>query len=265
MCRLTSIVVLGSLVATPVFAQTAREVAGHIKDSESGNPVPSVAVVLGGTTFSTLTGTDGRFSFKNIPAAKYVMKLEHIAYGTRTATIDVTSSQKLNVEIVLDPKPVSVEGVTVTVVSEEARPARASASRLVIVPEEKITEAAERGRKLPELLRQETGLRVRYGRFSYMNRGEPRPTRICIESRRGGTNIAGLSTSSTSNAPFCEMIALAIDDVIVEDPGAMMSAMDITDLTSIELLSPADATQRFGLGVGDSGAVLLYTKRGIRR
>ncbi len=121
MYRKTSLVwlsILLLLTASSLFAGTTGKITGKILDKETNEPLPSVNVVIQGSSLGAATDINGEFFILNVPAGTYSLRAEMIGYkpmivqGVRVK-VDLTTRQNFNLEpTVLDM------GETVTVTAE---------------------------------------------------------------------------------------------------------------------------------------------------
>lgn len=248
---------LGFAVLAANVAAQSVDVAGRVVDASTKAPVAGAAVKLAGARNAVLTNEDGRFLVRGVEVGRHALEVDHLAYGKRTQSIDVPRTATLSIEIRLDPRPLQVEGITVTVLSADERRARASIG-VNGIAEERIEAAAVRGTRLPELIRQDLGLRVREGRFRTDD--DRRPVSLCIESRRGNTRMAVVTRPG--DPPYCDMLPVFVDGVKVGDPVEALRSINPSMLARIEYLTSAEASRLYGLSAGENGAILLITKRG---
>lgn len=90
----------------PRYEKTINLVQGTVTDTD-GNPMPSVSILVTGTTIGTLTNSDGRFSINLPPDTK---SLTFSFVGFRTQTLPVSSSF---MNVVMEPDEVRMEEVVV--------------------------------------------------------------------------------------------------------------------------------------------------------
>jgi len=279
----TAILVFAACTTAAISATAAQErteqsergviiVVGQVIDAASGDPITGASVELVGTGVHAITGAKGQFVLQEVLTGDHSIRISHIGYGTRTQRITVPRTQRVNVQVRLDPKPISVEGIEVTVRSEEERRVRSSAGRYSVVLEPKIDRAASMGRRVPDLLRQELGLRVREGVFVTPESMNERPEHIvCVESGRGSTRIQDpirsgrLWDASGANMietkTFCEMVQVFVDDVRLANPGHYLTSINLNTIARIEYMSPNVAGVKYGLAAADNGVLLLYMKK----
>jgi TonB-linked SusC/RagA family outer membrane protein len=91
-----------------VFAQS-RTITGKVTDSDDGNSLPGVSVVVKGTSIGTVTDIDGKFSL-NITKDSKTLRFTFIGYEAKEIEIGSTSS----VSVSLSKTTFSVDEVVVT-------------------------------------------------------------------------------------------------------------------------------------------------------
>ena len=83
--------------------QQQKSVSGKVTDS-SGGSLPGVSVVVKGTTYGTVTGSDGRYSLPNVPENGILqfsfvgMRSQEIAVGTKTTLNVVLAEEAIGIE-----------------------------------------------------------------------------------------------------------------------------------------------------------------------
>ena len=88
---------------------------GLVVDREEERPVPGADVRLEGLRSGRITARDGAFVFDRVPAGSYVLRVEHIAFGTFVDTVHLAPARPLQVRIPVATVPIPVEGIEVTV------------------------------------------------------------------------------------------------------------------------------------------------------
>jgi outer membrane receptor protein involved in Fe transport len=100
-----------------LFSGTTGKIAGVITDSETGDPLIGVNVVIEGTLLGTATDKDGYFVILNVPPGKYTVKASYIGYVDYTVT-DARVNIDLTTTLDMRMKPTVIAGEEVTVVAE---------------------------------------------------------------------------------------------------------------------------------------------------
>lgn len=129
---------LAIIFATNLFAQTAQ-LRGTIKDEEHQNPLPGATVFLEKTSFGTSSDAEGAFSFDNVPAGLYTLRVSLIGYAGFSQTVTLKAPDHPVLEIFLSPVEVEEEEVVVT----GTRTARHIADvpvRIEAIPQEEVEE-----------------------------------------------------------------------------------------------------------------------------
>jgi len=89
-------------------------IQGVVSDAETGEPIPTATVTLVGTDYRTVTGPDGWFRFSDLEQDRYVLEMEHLAYGRQQKEL-LLGSRTLEVDARFSPRAIELEGVSVTV------------------------------------------------------------------------------------------------------------------------------------------------------
>jgi len=109
------ILVLILIMSQSAFSGITGKVSGFLKDSETGDPLPGVNVVLEGTTMGGATDLDGYFFIINVPPGSYILKVTMMGYKTAQANIHVRVdlTTKINFDLVSTVMDLG-ESVTIT-------------------------------------------------------------------------------------------------------------------------------------------------------
>ena len=218
------------LCSIPLLSQNGT-VTGSVSDSETGEPLPGVNVVVKNTTKGTNTDFDGNFSIEGV-SSDDVLVFSYIGY--KSQEISVGDSTTLDIFLVEDTEALD-EVVVLGYVSQKAANISGSVST---VSEEQVQSLKP--------VRMEDALQGLPGVNMFSN-GSPgaKPTVI----------IRGV-TSYTGNAPLVivDGITLSLDD---------MNALDPSDIESISVLKDASTTALYGVR-GGNGVIVITTKSGTR-
>jgi hypothetical protein len=124
---------LGALTATAARAQQEAEqdqvtsparVEGHVLDEESGQGIERVEVRLirGELDLGRVTDGWGYFAFPHVQPGVYELLVNHLAYGTRRDTIEVTGGQLYDLDLRLAMQPIELERLVVQAVRWQVSP-----------------------------------------------------------------------------------------------------------------------------------------------
>lgn len=113
---LFSILFLGlSLPQITIASDTQTgTVEGIVLDAETGDPISYVYLFIEDINRGQTSHSDGTFTFKDIPAGNYTLKMQRIGYQTQTQPIEVPADDTLKVTLSMQSTVLSNEGIEVT-------------------------------------------------------------------------------------------------------------------------------------------------------
>ena len=96
-------ILLSSLaVATSV---SAADVSGIVTNAQGGEPLAKIQVAVLGTSITTVTGSDGKFNFSQLPAGSYVLQISGVGYRSSKISFQLASGDDTKeFSIVLAPE-----------------------------------------------------------------------------------------------------------------------------------------------------------------
>lgn len=100
--------------AVAVEAQTAEDLPlnGIVRDAVSGMPIHNARVRMEGRRGGMLTGLDGRFVFEKAGRGEIVVVVEQYGYESIEAALVLQDDTPV-LDILLDPQPVMLDGISV--------------------------------------------------------------------------------------------------------------------------------------------------------
>ncbi len=109
--------VLLSCLSLTGFAGTTGKIAGTVTDARTGDKLPSVNVVIEGTTLGAVSNVDGYFTILNVPPGRYRLKASLVGYATAIIAdvrveIDQTTLQNFSIG------ELAVAGEEITVIAQ---------------------------------------------------------------------------------------------------------------------------------------------------
>ncbi len=102
-----------------VLAQEAGSIEGIVRSSETANPLSGANVIIVGTSWGILTGSDGRFVLTDVPRGSYVVSVSYVGFDAQRRNIIVLGGEKLSLEFVL--VPIILPGQEVIVTATQAK------------------------------------------------------------------------------------------------------------------------------------------------
>ena len=228
-------------------------VTGRITDSETGEPLTGVTVLVRGLGIGDATDLDGLFTIPEVPAGDYQLEISFIGYVTQRPNISVTEGGTTEISVQLAVSTRELDEVVVTAFGIE-RERRAIGYSIQDVGAEDISRAGSNN-LLNSLQGQVSGVQINRG-----GGGAGQGSQIFI---RGFTSL----DPSADNQPLFIVDGVPIDNSTTESAGRVRGmsnrAIDINpdDIESISVLKSAPATALYGVRAAN-GAVIITTKRG---
>jgi hypothetical protein len=247
---LIALALTGLLPASPA---TAQVVSGRVLEDGTNRPVDGALVSLvdtrGDTKVQTLADAAGRFSIAPKKAGEYIVQAERIGYETmRSPLFAMTPEGAVEMDLVMDPQPIGLEGLEVTTESEAVELLRSIGHTpeglgARWIDREKIEKVRTALRPTDVIKWQALpGVRVRVFGAGVRN-GSALLEPLCVESLRYGH-------------PGC---ALTVLNGVVVDP-VEVNQLHPDVIESIAVLEPEDAATLYGTQ-GGNGAILIWTRR----
>ncbi len=102
-------------VSISVNGQTQSKITGTVVDSQLGESLIGVNVVIEGTIKGTATDIDGKFSIRNVEPGTYTIIVSYLSYATQTITgVVVKDGETVYLDIVLQEETELLEEIVVT-------------------------------------------------------------------------------------------------------------------------------------------------------
>lgn len=225
-----------------------EEITGRIIDSQTGEPLPGVNILLRGTSTGTSTDGDGNFKI-DVPDLEQVLIITYIGY----LRMEVPIEGRTELEIELVPGIISGDELVVIGYGQQRqRDLTGSVSTI---------NAADLGNQSvtsPEQLLQGKIPGVQLTNSS----GQPgSATNILI---RGGSSInaGNLPLFVIDGVPINMMADETSSGILSGTPISPLASINPNDIESISVLKDASATAIYGAR-GAGGVILVTTKRGV--
>ncbi|MEX0720748.1 MAG: TonB-dependent receptor [Balneolaceae bacterium] len=216
--------------AETVAAQTQNEITGQVTDSQTGEPLPGVNIVVKGTDRGTTTNVEGVFQL-TVESLQDTLVFSYVSFETTTIPIDGQTT--INVELI----PSTVFGDELVVVGYGTQRKSDVTGSVSSVKSEDITAVSTA--TLQDALQ---------GRMAGVN--------ITPQSGRPGSQpvvrIRGVGTLNNSNPLY------VVDGMLLDD----IAFLDNRDVASVEVLKDASATAIYG-SRGANGVIVITTKKGV--
>jgi len=249
--RLLFLISLAALLfVDPANAQIIT-VNGRVTD-EAGQPLPGVNIVINGTpSAGTVTGADGRYTLKGVPASAMI---SFSFIGFKTVEIPLNGQTQLDVQLqeeITTLSEVTVNAGYYTVKDRERTGsiAKITAKEIEDQPVSNVLSSVQ-GRMAGVNITQNSG--VPGGGYNIQIRG--------INSLRSEGNYP---MYIVDGVPVAANAGSVLSGVTFPSNGEIntLNAINPNDIESIEILKDADATAIYG-SRGANGVILITTKKG---
>ena len=227
--RLYLAMVLTLMLSFSAIAQQ-RPVTGLVTDSNTGESLPGVNILVQGTSIGTVTDLDGSYRLE-VPNQEAVLVFSFVGYQKNEVRIG--NQQVLNVQLTPDQSDLE-EVVVIGYGTRRKTSVTSSISQLENTNLDQLPES-----RLENVLA---------GRLAGVNVSNSRNRPGDAPSIR----VRGLGSISAGNDPLV---------VIDGFPGGNLGQLNMNDVESIEVLKDASSTAIYG-SRGAGGVILVSTKRG---
>jgi iron complex outermembrane receptor protein len=227
-----ALTLLALVLVTGQFAFAQTTITGTVTDASNGTPLPTVNVLVQGTTVGTSTDLEGNYSI-NVPDGYDVLTFSYIGY----ITVNIPIEGRTEINVALDVDEVLLEDVVVVGYGSQSQ--KEITSSVATVGEEDFNKGTINS---PAQL-----LQGKVPGLSIYNRGGDPNSSPTIRLR-------GISTVGANTEPL-----VVIDGVI----GASLDNIDPADIEAISVLKDGSAAAIYGTR-GSSGVILVTTKKGTR-
>ncbi len=109
------LLIVGLTLSLNTSAQELSYIVGKVIDSQTGESLIGVNVVIEGTIKGTATDIDGSFSLRNIEPGTYTLVVSYLSFATQTITdVVVEEGKTVILDIVLQPESEFLDEIVVT-------------------------------------------------------------------------------------------------------------------------------------------------------
>lgn len=228
-------------------------VTGTVTDSESGEELIGVNVIIPSQNIGDATGPDGTYTLNNVPAGEYQIEARYVGFTTVRRTVMVNDGEETVVNFEMTAAVDELGELVVTAFGVE-RERRSIGYSIQDVNAEDITRTGS-GNLLNALQGQVSGVQINQG-----GGGAGQGSQIFI---RGFNSL----DPGADNQPLFVVDGVPIDNSTNEAAigvrGMSNRSMDLNpnDIESVSVLKSAPATALYGVRAAN-GAIIITTKKG---
>lgn len=157
MLAVAAIAMCFSVLAHAQNKLSDASISGHIIDSKTGEHLPYVMVMVGGTQIGIQTSSSGHYALRNLPLGKHDIIASFVGYKDSAVSMDIEAGKTYEVNFSLEPESLSLDGVVVS--ATRNRTSRKMAPALVNVIDSRIF-ASTSSPTLAEGLTFQPGVRI---------------------------------------------------------------------------------------------------------
>lgn len=114
MLAVAAIAMCFSVLAHAQNKQSDASISGHIIDSKTGEHLPYVMVMVGGTQIGIQTSSSGHYVIRNLPLGKHDIIASFVGYKDSAVSMDIEAGKTYEVNFSLEPETLSLDGVVVS-------------------------------------------------------------------------------------------------------------------------------------------------------
>lgn len=129
----TSLVVL-SLIPRSASAQETGTVTGTVTRAGEGSALPSVSVTVQSTGQSTVTGTDGKYTLRRVPAGPQTIVFRWLGYRPTETQVNVELGGTSTVDAGLEPVAIALTELVVSAASRAPERIVEAPSAISVIP-----------------------------------------------------------------------------------------------------------------------------------
>ncbi len=252
LCRLTlttiGVICLGLFAAAPVAAQVLR---GTVSDSADQKPLEGALVSVVGTGRRIVTRASGEYSFADVPAGSYTVRVQMIGFSPMDQKIAIAADgEDVTLNFVMKRKPVQIEELVVVGYGTQNRlnlsTAVSSVSNQDVTGQPNASVDVALQGKAPGV---------------YVNENSGNPGNAATIRVRGAASL----TAGSQPLYVVDGVPIVSEDISQLDLGGQgvraASGINADEIETIDVLKDAAASAIYG-SRGSNGVVMITTKRG---
>jgi len=244
--------IAAALFASALTAQAQQgRVTVRVTDAANQQPVAQAQVQLVGTTLGGLTGPEGKFTIRGVPAGTHDVRVLRVGYGEQKKQVQVAGDQEATVDFAISAVAISLTPVVTTATGDQRRVEQGNS--IASLDASKIAqEAPIRG--VEDMLNSRTaGVAVTQG------------TQTGVGAR---VRIRGASSLSLSNDPIYVIDGIRMTSNLGSQQfgtggnnASRVGDINADEIENVEIVKGPSAATLYGTDAAN-GVVVITTKRG---
>ena len=252
---LLALLTLLCAAAGPAAAQGTGTVQGIVTDAAGRSPIPGARVSVDGTTLGAITGADGRYELRGVPAGTRTLRAQMLGYAPAQRQVTVSAGETATASFALSAQGLMLDELVVTALGI-TREKREISTSVQEVEGREIAQAGE-----TNLV---TALSGRVSGVTITNSNTPGGSaRIVI---RGANSLTGNNqplfvvdgVPVSNSAPGWSQGSSGYNAI---DYGNVIQDLNPNDVESITVLKGPNAAALYGSRAAN-GAVIITTRSG---
>ena len=118
---LATAVVVAALFSPHVARAQGATISGRVTAQNGDAPLPDSRVLISGTSLSTTTNSDGRYTFRGVPPGALDMHVLHVGYEEQRRSVTVTAGQTTTADFALTKAVIQLAEIVTTATGEQRR------------------------------------------------------------------------------------------------------------------------------------------------
>ncbi len=239
-----------ALTASLASAQTRTgTVTGRVLEAAGSTPVANATITVAGTTIRALSGEDGRYTLRDVPAGNATVRAVRLGYAEFSRQVVITAGQATALDVTLDKVALNLTAVVTTATGDQRR--LEVPNQIAQIDANKAIESAQISNVGDLLVGKAAGVQILPGS------GVNSASRI---------RIRGTSSISLSNDPI-----VFVDGVRINSsasgfgnggaPTSRLNDINPEDIETIDVIRGPAASATYGTDAA-TGVIVITTKRG---
>src|ERR1051326_8059978 len=257
--RFFGVSVLLAAYCSVMFSGNTGKIVGKVTDAQTGDPLPSVNILVVNTTRGANTDLDGKYTIIGIPLGDYVVRASQVGYQTaQISGVKVGADETTPLNFKLLSTAVEIQGVTTTADQQMVNSLTTSSSTTVNA---KSIENIPNVKSVEDVLRLQVGV-VKQGNNLFLRGGRSNEVQYLVDGIPSNSILgnSGSLTTAGSNEELSKLYAGVQSGTV----GGGSSGVAVS-ASAIQSVSVQTSGFDADYGNAQSGVINIVTKSGSDR